>query len=293
MTELRFHPISEVFPLLEGPAFDELVADVREHGVREPIWLHRDGRIIDGRNRYRAAGAAGREVATRVFAGSDSDLAGFVISLNLKRRHLNESQRAMAAAKLATLAVGRPKKGKFAHLPTTKQAADLVGVSERSVKTARQVHNHAAPNVISAVESGQVSVSAAAVVAKAVPRDAQKGLTVADIRRAARAVALGGVKLPSKREAIERSKEIGGYVLASDRNYHAYTTPEQDRIQENLNTLVYTILHTQRPITLSPEDAVACVPDCYVATVEQFSADNLAWLQAFRKLWEERHEQQK
>ncbi|MFQ5510109.1 MAG: S-adenosylmethionine-binding protein, partial [Leptospirillia bacterium] len=59
MTELQFHPVSEVFPLLEGQAFDDLVVDVREHGVREPIWLHRDGRIIDGRNRYRASRAVG------------------------------------------------------------------------------------------------------------------------------------------------------------------------------------------------------------------------------------------
>ena len=89
--KLQYHPLADLFPLLEGEAFDELVEDIRVHKVREPIWLYQ-GKILDGRNRYRAAIAAGVPCPTRTYEGGDP--VGFVISLNLKRRHLSGSQRA-------------------------------------------------------------------------------------------------------------------------------------------------------------------------------------------------------
>lgn len=91
-----FHPVAELFPLLSGDEFAELTDDVRHQGLLEPIWLHPDGRIVDGRNRYRACRAAGVEPKFRTWAGSGS-LVEFVVSLNLHRRHLTSSQRAMSA----------------------------------------------------------------------------------------------------------------------------------------------------------------------------------------------------
>lgn len=65
---LEFHPLTNLFPLIEGQEFEALVADVREHGVREPVVLF-EGKILDGRNRYRAAQAAGVEFDIREFDG--------------------------------------------------------------------------------------------------------------------------------------------------------------------------------------------------------------------------------
>jgi N6-adenosine-specific RNA methylase IME4 len=156
---LPFHPLADIFPLLEGAAFDELVADIHVHGIREPIWLY-EGKILDGRNRYRAAVVAGVQCPTRVYEG-DNPIA-FVISLNLKRRHLNESQRAMVAAKLATLGMGA---NQHSEGPSIEGASRLLNVGHASVERAKAVHRDGAPELVRAVERGDVSVSAAADIA--------------------------------------------------------------------------------------------------------------------------------
>jgi hypothetical protein len=99
----EFHPLATLFPLIEGAKFDALVADICENVQREPIWLH-DGLILDGRNRFRACRLVGVEPRFELYQGEDP--LGFVVSLNLRRRHLNESQHAMVAAKLANMERG-------------------------------------------------------------------------------------------------------------------------------------------------------------------------------------------
>ena len=102
MQQLEPHRFSGLFPLIEGPAYHEFLADIRTNGVREPIVLFEE-KILDGRNRYRAALESGIDCPTRTYDGDDPH--DYVISLNLKRRHLNESQRAMIAAE-SQLCVG-------------------------------------------------------------------------------------------------------------------------------------------------------------------------------------------
>ena len=165
---LSFHPLANLFPLLEGREFEEVVEDVRVHGVREPIWIYEE-QILEGRNRYRAAAAAGVTCPMRPYEGDDP--LAFVISLNLKRRHLSESQRALVAAKVATLRLGDNQHTVgSANLPT-HQAADLLNVSERTVRYARDVREAGVPELVRAVEAGAVSVAAAAEIATRPPEE--------------------------------------------------------------------------------------------------------------------------
>lgn len=144
---MEFHPIADVFPLIAGDEFSDLVSDIRARGLLEPIWIY-DGQILDGRNRYRACIEAGIPPDYREYQGDDP--IGFVISLNLRRRHLDESQRGMVAARLANLGWGQraDRAANWQLLPgipapatpiTQADAAALLNVGERSVSRAREV----------------------------------------------------------------------------------------------------------------------------------------------------------
>lgn len=83
----EFHPVAhQLFPLIQGTEFSQLVSDIKTNGLHEPMWLY-DGKIIDGRNRYRACFKAGVAPVFRRWSGEGS-LVAFVVSLNLHRRHL-------------------------------------------------------------------------------------------------------------------------------------------------------------------------------------------------------------
>jgi hypothetical protein len=166
--DLQFHPVADIFPLLDGDDFAALVEDIRQHGVREPITTF-EGKILDGRIRYRACLAAGVDLISEPLP-SGVDPLGFVISKNLHRRHLNESQRAMAAAKLANMRQGeRTDLKPSANLQKVKvaqaDAAALLNVSVRTVASAAKVRNLATPELIKAVEQGKLAASVAARIA--------------------------------------------------------------------------------------------------------------------------------
>jgi N6-adenosine-specific RNA methylase IME4 len=182
---IPYHPLADIFPLMEGEAFDALVASIKANGLRESIVVFED-KILDGRNRDRACAAAGVDPVYAPFRGDDP--LAFVVDANLHRRHLSESQRAMVAAKLATLAHGQRQSGQLAAVPTQQEAAALLNVGERSVRRAAEVRDHGAPELQRAVEQDAIAVSTAAELAK-LPVERQQEILAAldegEIRKAA------------------------------------------------------------------------------------------------------------
>lgn len=141
-----FHPYADIFPLLEGEEFAALVDDIRTNDVREKIVVF-DGAILDGRNRYRAALAAGvldaeddadrAKYFIRFLPEIDGDPLAFVISKNLQRRHLSDIQRASVAGKIATLRRGRPEINPPNGGISAEKAATTLNVAPRQVERAR------------------------------------------------------------------------------------------------------------------------------------------------------------
>jgi len=195
-----FHPLADAFPLLEGREFMDLSDDIAANGLLNPVVIF-EGKILDGRNRYRACLAAGVEPFRREFEGDFAAARRFVISENLRRRHMSESERATAAARLANVKHGgdrRSDQDANLHLEsdiTRADAAEMLGVSARSVASAAKVLKEGAPELVAAMEQGTASVSAAAEIAT-LPKDAQREIVAAGpdaVREAARTIRTGGV----------------------------------------------------------------------------------------------------
>src|SRR4051794_14652462 len=175
MTEAEFHPVANLWPLLPEAELAELAEDIRANGLRYPIWRHRDGRIIDGRNRWLACQSIGVDCPANIFDGSDAELIPFVVSLNEKRRHLTVDQRAAIAADLVTLSHGsnqRQRKQEASREAsssstalTDAEAAKLMSVSESSVERAKAVRR-AAPMLHAEVKRGTLKAGKARVEVK-------------------------------------------------------------------------------------------------------------------------------
>src|SRR6516164_2413820 len=90
------HPYADKFPLLSDAELVELAQDIAANGLHNPITVDRDGKILDGRNRFNACKRAGVEPSVVVYDGDDP--AAYVIAQNVHRRHMSDGARAMATA---------------------------------------------------------------------------------------------------------------------------------------------------------------------------------------------------
>jgi len=212
---VRWHEYADLFPWIEGPAFQELKADIAKNGVLEPIVFLGDA-ILDGRNRYMAARELGIEYPRVEYEGSDP--LAFVIAKNLARRHLTESQRGMVAKRLETVKHGGDRKtDQDANLHVDRaRAAEMLNVSPRTVATAAKVIDKGAPELVAAVDAGKVSVSAAADLTSLPVEQQIEALADQDpkafkrVVKAARAVQ----QVEKKAKRAEREQTVGAKIRA-------------------------------------------------------------------------------
>jgi hypothetical protein len=95
---LQFHPDADLVPLMDDEEFEALKADLRANGLRDPIVLH-EGKILDGRSRYLACRELGIPLKLRDWDGNGSSRE-FLLSANLRRRHLTAGQQAALATEI-------------------------------------------------------------------------------------------------------------------------------------------------------------------------------------------------
>ena len=126
--EYDFHPLANLLPLMDEDQFDGLVGSIRREGLLEPIVLF-EGKILDGRNRYRAAREAHYKFSEKDFeqlkAGVDPQ--DFVYSANIQRRHLSSEQKRQLIRRYLKL---NPE-------ASNRAVAKFIGVDDKTVAKVR------------------------------------------------------------------------------------------------------------------------------------------------------------
>lgn len=176
---MDFHPIANVWPLMQEEELKALSQDIKQNGQLNPIWLYQ-GKILDGRNRYTACVMAGTKPLTKDYTGEEP--AAFAVSLNDKRRHMNKGQLGAVAVELLPFFEAEAKKRQKAaggdkvserakavdkkiyqavDNPRSPQAIDeaakQVGTNRQYVSDAKKI-KEAAPEVFETLKAGKITM---------------------------------------------------------------------------------------------------------------------------------------
>jgi len=205
MKTLKYHPASNIFPLLTGPDFEALVKDIHEHGQKEPIWTY-NGMIVDGRNRYRACKRLGKTPICREWDGKGL-LVDFVLSMNLQRRHLTSGQR-------AAIAVG------------------VLDYYARLAKQRQREHGHTAPGRSTTLRPSLAQVLSGKATEQAAKRFNTSHGYISDVKRLSRKapdlfeqVRRGKVTPPQAKRELNKRERQGVPPLPSGRYRIIYADP--------------------------------------------------------------------
>lgn len=185
MKPLEDHPIAELFDLATQAEIAGLAQDIADHGQIETIDVY-EGKILDGRNRYRACLSVGVEPRCQPWSTNGVSATDYVLAKNLHRRHLTIAQRAALGVRLLdyereealkrkaeagrSAAPGRPAKKDppnakdLSKGEAAQKAAAKVGVGKTSVLAAELIAKES-PKTFEKMRRGQISVTAAATEA--------------------------------------------------------------------------------------------------------------------------------
>ena len=206
------HPICLLVPSADEDELQNLTGDIRAHGLLDPIVLF-EKRILDGRNRAAACESAGVAPLYVEFQGTREEALMFVVSHNLKRRHLTKQAIADTLVEAEDFnlhyelgEVATPTDIKMSvQKPKTASSRELAkaaggSVSREMINATRKVKEKALPEMQEAVRKGRIGVQDAAKAAH-LPPEQQKAIAASPKPRIAANVAIEAAKIATTRSA--------------------------------------------------------------------------------------------
>src|SRR6202044_3491086 len=180
-------PICLLMPSADEDELQNLIDDIHARGLLDPIVLF-EKRILDGRNRAAACESAGAAPRYVEFQGTREEALMFVVSHNLKRRHLTKQAIADTLVEAEDFnlhyELGEPAAQSdikmSAQKPKTAWSRELASaggraVSREMINATRKVKEKGEPELREAVKRGRIGEQDAAKVAD-LPPDRQKAI---------------------------------------------------------------------------------------------------------------------
>ena len=217
---MEFHEVANIFPMMGEEEYEKLKSDIAIHGQREPIWTH-DGKIVDGRNRYKACVDVGAEPIFKQWDGRGS-LLEFVMSLNMHRRHLTASQKAVVSLsvekiqaeearerqRLAGVLYGENHKKEVPQLiaeplenkgEARDKTAEIIGVNRQYISDAKRIQAQA-PELLEPLLDGRINIPMAKILMDFAPEEREEIIAQgeAEVKDTYKRI---------KKEAIQRKEE--------------------------------------------------------------------------------------
>jgi len=186
-----------------------------------------EGKILDGRNRYKACGIAGIEPRIEEYTGDDP--LGLIASLNDHRRHDSDTERALVGERMASLMHGGDRKSDEIKSPrgplkpavTMARAAELAGTSPSQIKRVRKAKRDGIPELVEMLESGDIAPATADYVSS-LPEEEQRKVVSGGV---------AGVKEAAKKSKQSSASSEASSVPSSSTNHQTTTkTPRKPAI---------------------------------------------------------------
>jgi hypothetical protein len=188
LVTFNLHPVVHLFSPLPAGQRQKLRKEIQRHACPPVVlWRDEDGveYLIDGLPQAEICEELGVEVPTTAFAGTEEEAILHTWSLNKDRCELSSrNQRALIGARLAKLLSGdaakRQRAGRAGKGSGTgkaaEKAAQMVGLSARTIEAAKTVLENGIPDLVQAVEEDHISISDAARVAKELPEEQRRAV---------------------------------------------------------------------------------------------------------------------
>ncbi len=242
-----------------------LAESIERLGLLQPIGVTPDLELIFGERRIEAFKTLGRDAIPARILDINSLLEG-EYDENETRKDFTVSEKvalARAIEKELEGRQGRPSDKKVQPVSPLPQGKTRDLVAERvglgsgvTYENAKTVVEQGVPELVDAVDAGEVGIKPAAEFAEQTPDVQAEKIKAAGDARAA--VLEFRKSLPTKQEARKIAKETGAVVLGKDGRFHAGITDEE-RARGEKYLRVMGALRAVRDLNLAPEEIIACV----------------------------------